>query len=423
MHSFLAVGTVILGAVLLQAGNGILMILLPLRMNAEGLPTTSIGIVATCHAVGFLLGCLYTPKLIRGVGHIRTFAVLAAGMAICTLILTFAVDAILWGAVRVVMGFCFAGLITVSESWISERTPQEQRGSVLSTYMLLYKFGTAGGPLLLSYGDITDIRFLLAISIMFSFALVPVSLTRGRSPEISNAERLGFKAIYSLAPVSVVGCIVIGLMNSSIMNLGSPYMATIGLSVGEVAFAMAAVQAGGLASQWPLGWLSDHMDRRYIILGASLFVAAVAGLLLVLPDAPIWVTIVLFGCLGAGSLSIYAVCLAHATDLIPSDQMVAACSTLLFSWAVGSIVGPLVTGYVMSWIGPFGLFILIGLIALMLTGFVIYRLRVRVTNLPEDRDGFVGVPATSPAVVKLDPRFTKDKQPDLQPGTETKDPQ
>jgi MFS family permease len=246
----------------------------------------------------------------------------------------------------------------------------------------------------------------MLVSACFSLSLLPVAFTHAPLPTLPPAERLGLAKVYRTAPAALVGCIAIGLMNSAVLNLAPLYGARIGLASGAAAGLLTAFQLGSLLLQWPMGWLSDRMDRRIVIVGGALAVAAVS-LGLGLFGARLgggWALFALIGLWGGCGLSIYAVCIAHASDFAEPEQMVALCSSLILGWALGSSVGPTAGSFAMELIGPGGLFLYAGTVALLLAGFVSYRMTRRRAKRPEDRAPFVNVPASSPEIPKLDPR-------------------
>ncbi|WP_425406275.1 MFS transporter [Hwanghaeella sp.] len=403
--SIFIVGAVVLSAVLLQGGNGILTIIVPLRMTEAGLPTTDVGFVGTGYAIGFLIGCVFATGLVRTVGHIRAYAALAAVMGTGILALTIDTNVFLYAGVRAATGFCMAGLTTVIESWINERTPAESRGNVLSIYMVITKGALAVGPLMLGYGDVEGPDFLMVICAFFSMSLVPMALTRGPSPQLPPLKRLGVVTLYKIAPAAIVGCVAIGLVNGAVISLVPTYASSIDLSPATIAVIMAGMQLGGLAMQWPLGWISDRMDRRLIIAFAALAVTVLSIGVTLAGSLPEVVQIILFSAWGGVAFSIYAICVSHAADRAPLDLMVAMSSSLLLAWAAGAVVGPTVASFMMTVIGPAGLFYYASSVMICLLAFVLVRTRLRRAEPKEKKQDFVGLPASSPVIQQMDPRM------------------
>ncbi|MCB9948608.1 MAG: MFS transporter [Rhodospirillaceae bacterium] len=406
-NPFLAVAAVIFGASILQVAHGLLSTLLPLRMNAAQATTVDIGLMATAYSTGFILGCLFVSRLIGAVGHIRVFAAFAAMASAVTLAFTIAPEPALWMAVRSMQGFAMAALFTVAESWLNERTPSAERGRVMAAYMVVTKLAFAGGQLSLMLSDIGGLLFFMAASAAFSLSLIPVAMTRAPSPKVPKLKTLGLRQIYRVAPAAAVGCFAIGLMNAAVINIGPLYGARQALSPSNIAALMAAMQIGSLLLQWPLGWISDRVDRRVIIVTAGAMVVVLSLAIAILGTRWPQALYVLFCLWGGFSLSIYAVFIAHANDFAGQDERVAVTSTLLLAWAVGSVIGPTAATLTMNTVGPAGLFYYVAAVATAMTGFVAYRMTRRPARPVDERARFVNVPASSPQLPTLDPRTAR----------------
>lgn len=408
-NPYLAVGAVILSMIFLQAGNGILITLMPLAMGAAGISTAEIGIVATTYSVGFLAGCIGAPHVIKRVGHIRAFAAFAAMFSILCLALSIDVNTILWSVSRGCIGLCMAGLMMVSESWVSERTPKESRGRVFSAYMLATKIGLGGAPLLLGFGSIEGPGFFMLISAFLSLSLVPIAMTKGTSPKLPPMTRLNIGEFYKTAPAGVVGCVTLGMISSAVFSIMPVYAEFHGLKPVMVAGLMTAMQVGSLVVQWPIGWLSDRYDRRYIIIGLCCLIVVISVFLAFVGDVSTEVLYALFAAYGGAAMTVYAVCIAHTADRAKPELMVAMSSSLLFAWSIGGIIGPTAAAGVMELVGPGGLFMYTGTVSALFVLFVLYRIREREAVPEDERDAFVSLPPQpGPLTRKMDPRMSDE---------------
>lgn len=401
-NPYLAVAAIILGVALLQLANGALLTFLPVRLTLDSYSAGSIGLIATGHAAGFLVGCLTTTRIIRQVGHIRAFAVFAAMMSATAIAFSLWIDPVYWMGLRIITGFCSAGLFTVAESWLAERTPAALRGRVLSVYMIFNKVGFAGGQLMLAVGDVAGLAFYMGGAALYALCLIPVALTTSTSPSVPDIAPLRLRELYRIAPAGVVGCFATGLINSAVISLSPVYGARLGLSTTAIAILMAITQAGSLAFQWPLGWLSDRIDRRHVIVGCTAAVALVSLLLGFVPADWLGAIYLLFALWGGFALSVYAVCVAHANDFSESGRTVQLSSSLLLCWALGSAVGPTLATLMMDRFGPGGLFQYAALVAAGLALFVLWRTTKRASIPAAEREPFVNVPATSPIAMDME---------------------
>lgn len=404
MNPVIAVGAIINGVVLLQAGTGLLNTLLPIRMQDGGFTATEIGIVAAGFSAGFLFGCIYAPYLILRIGHIRAFSAFATMLSALTLGLAIETEVILWTVVRVLSGFCFAGLLTVSDSWISGETDRSVRGRVLSVYMILYKLAQASGPLILTIAVIDGNWHFMLVSALFSLSLLPVALRHGDNPTPPSPERMGLLTVYRLTPLTVVGCVCVGTANSAMMNLIPLYGVEVGLGVSGAVILASVLQFGALGLQWPMGWASDRRDRRVVMIAGMIGMAAISLVIVLLPSPPLWVYAVLIAITGGFGFSIYPIMVAHAGDFVEPNRMVPLCATLMLAFAFGMVLGPITGSASMDIFGPNGLFLHTIFFAGLFVLFAVYRMSRRAAPATADRPAYVNVPLSSTAIGSLDPR-------------------
>lgn len=398
-----AVAGIVGGITLLQLANALLAVILPLTLAVNGYSGTTAGLVITGYGLGFLAGCIVTPRLIRDVGHIRAFAVLAAVCSVTSMVFAVSGYVVLWFFLRIVMGFAQAGLFTVVEGWLSAAAPPKARGGILSFYLVATKVAIVGGQLLLGQVDTTSPIWFEVAGAVFTLSLIPVALTRTPQPPPSRLEVLGPRALYRIAPAAVTGCVASGLLNSAILGLTPIYGTRLGLEPRMVVWLLTAFQLGSFVCQWPLGRLSDRLDRRLVIAGCVVVVAALSATATF--AGPGGLLLPLFFALGGTALTFYAVAVAHAADFAEPDQMVGVSSSLLLAWAAGAAVGPTIAAPFIDLIGPHGLFVYSFLVAVGLAVFVLWRMTRRPSRPPADKEVFVDLAATSPRLADIDPRM------------------
>lgn len=404
MNPYTAVGAIITGIVFLQGGMGLLSVLLPLRMLEAGFSTTEIGIMTAGFATGFFLGCFYGPVLIQRIGHIRAFACFATVLSALTLALAIDTDLALWTSARLLSGICFAGLLNVSDSWISGETRPSMRGRVMSVYMIFYKAAQALGPLVFTFSAISGNWHFMLVSALFSLSLLPVALREGGNPTPPLKERMGLRKVYQTTPLAIVGCMCLGMTNSPMTNLIAIYGVEIGLQVSGAVMLSAALQVGALALQWPMGWASDKRDRRKVMIFGMLMMALFSAIIAFVPTLPLWAYVILVGILGGFAMSIYPILLAHAGDYVSRKQMVPLCATLMLAFSVGMAFGPITGSFAMDLLGPQGLFIHTIFFSLVFVCFALYRMAKRDSRPIDERPAYVNMPASSTAISLLDPR-------------------
>jgi MFS family permease len=240
-----------------------------------------------------------------------------------------------------------------------------------------------------------------------TLSLLPIAATTTKEPNAPQGVRIEVRKLFATAPSAVVGAFVVGLVNGPVIAITPVFGVSIGLSQDQAAALLFALQAGSLAMQWPLGWLSDRADRRYVIAGLAAG-ASLVSLLILWASAQNASLLVLwsFAAWGGLALCIYSVCVAHACDIVEPGQIVSTVGTLLFSWAAGVTIGPLLGALAMEVLGPQGLFIYSGLASLGLAAFIIMRI-IRIQR-PAVKGGFADIAPTSSASAGLTSRAEID---------------
>jgi MFS family permease len=314
------------------------------------------------------------------------------------------VEIVAWIVLRGLLGFCFAGLYMVIESWLNGGADKDIRGRLLSIYMVVNMAGLTGGKMLLAASEPSSFLLFGIVSICISLALVPISLTRSVVPSPPEQAALRLKRLYETAPIGVVGCLAVGMANSAFWSLGPVFADVRFASVTGVAVFMSVVVVGAVVGQWPLGWLSDRIDRRYVIaLGCAAAAASAVALVYLAGNSPAMLLAASF-VFGITALPIYSICVAHANDYGASGDFVEISSGLLLLFGAGAIVGPLAASVVMSLAGPAGLFLFTAPTHAALASFAMWRMLRRPRAPAEERTVFKEVPQTSPALYQLDPR-------------------
>ncbi|UEM02932.1 MFS transporter [Skermanella rosea] len=403
---FAAILPLLVSLGILVLGNGLFSTLLAVRMGAESFPVDRIGIIMAAYSVGFVLGTLRCPRVVERVGHIRAFAAFAALAAISALVHAIVVDQIVWLLLRVVAGFCLAGLFTITESWINASSSNTVRGRVLSVYMTVNYLSLGASQSLITVIDPNGFQIFSLVAILVALSLVPLALSRVQSPGSVGTNRLRVIEIVRISPLGVAGCIGAGLINGAFGSMGPVYVQARGGTVEDVGLFMMVAILSGFLMQFPMGRLSDRFDRRTVFLGAIAGVSAAAVALAFADDVPNLAFAAMLGLYGGLAYSIYPIALAHANDFMSSDEVVPASAGLLLMFGVGSVVGPVLASQVMGLLGFNGLFFYIGSIAGVLVLFTLYRMTARQAKPLEEQGAFVPMPqtATTPIALELNPR-------------------
>lgn len=342
-----------LALALLMVGNGLIGSLLGVRADLEGFPTLVTGVVMTMYYGGFLLGSVTIPRWIANVGHIRVFAGLAALSAATALAYSLFVSPVTWGALRFIAGLAMSGLYVTVESWLNARATNETRGRLLSIYMVVVTLGLGLGELLLGVADPVDPTLFIVAGILISLAVVPLALLKIPAPGGTTPVEFSVRALTRTAPLGVVAVALSGAAGGAIFALGAFYATRIGMEPGEVGVFMAASLVGSLATQYPLGYLSDRFPRRRVILMVAVGAVLVATLGTFVDPESVWLFAVM-AAYGSLAFPMYSLAVSLINDFLPEHRLVAAAGGIIFVYGIGSIAGPLVTSVLMAIIGPVG---------------------------------------------------------------------
>lgn len=402
--ALIALAAILIAATILLIGNGLQNSLLAIRANFEGFSLTITGLLLSIYYVGFIVGCRATPWLVMRVGHIRCFTALASVASTSALIHILIVEPTSWLILRAASGFCFAGLTMIVESWMNEEATNENRGSVLSIYRILDFIAATVGQWLLTIADPKGFALFLGVSILISLSLVPVALTTTRMPRQITSSKLNLKKLFQISPLAAVGATCVGTANGALWAIGPVFVLGIGFGIHEAAAFMSSIILAGALAQWPVGYLSDLVDRRKVLISVS-GIACICGLALFFVGAQSLNSLLICaGLLGFFALPMFGLCVAHANDFATADEYVEVNGGLLLLFGIGAVIGPVVASFFMEHIAPSALFLHTAIIHCSLVLYGLYRMTQRAPVPLEEQGPYVPVPRTSPVVFELDPR-------------------
>ncbi len=390
------------GMFMLMVGNGLQGTLLGLRGEVEGFSTFSLSIVMSGYFLGFLFSSRYTPQLIRRVGHVRVFAALGSMVSAVLISYPVLVEPWAWTLGRVIIGFCFCGLYITAESWLNDAASNENRGKALSLYMIVQMAGIVFAQWIVSQGDVSGYVLFIIPSILVSLAFAPVLLSVKPMPAFESTKPMKIRDLIAASPLACFGMFMLGGVFSAQFGMSAVYGSRVGLTVAEISFFVSVIYISALVLQYPIGWLSDRMDRRRLIIWLSLVGGLGSLVAFVFLDA-YWAILISGAVVGGTSNPLYALVIAYANDYLEREDMAAASGGLLFINGVGAIAGPLIVGAMMDVIGENGYWLytagLMGSIAL----YGVYRSTRRSRDdLDTDQTPYAPVnPASTPVAAEL----------------------
>ncbi|MEL6839723.1 MAG: MFS transporter [Pseudomonadota bacterium] len=361
-----------LGMFLLMVGNGLQGTLLGLRGDQEGFSTLALSIVMSAYFLGFLFSSRYTPKLIQRVGHVRVFAALGSMISAVLISYPVLVEPWAWAIGRVIIGFCFCGVYITAESWLNDASTNETRGKSLSIYMIVQMAGIVFAQWIVSQGDVTGYVVFIIASVLVSLAFAPVLLSARPMPAFETTKPMKIKDLIAASPLACFGMFMLGGVFAAQFGMSAVYGNRVGLTVGEISFFVSAIYVAALVLQYPIGWLSDRMDRRQLIIWVAML-GGVGSLIAFLVPGYFALIVISGAIVGGMSNPLYALIIAYANDYLDKDDMAAASGGLLFINGLGAIAGPLIVGLIMDVIGDNGYWLFTAALMLATGIFGLYR--------------------------------------------------
>jgi MFS family permease len=388
--------TLLLGMALLMLGTGLQGTLVGLRASLEGFPVLLAGVMLAAYYLGYMAGSLMAPALVRSVGHIRVFAALTSLASVLILLQGVFVSPLPWMLVRVVFGFCFAGIYIVAESWLNDRVDNDHRGLLLSIYMLVCYAGLGLGQLLLNLADPRSTVLFILVSILISVAMIPMALTTSSAPEFSGSvsapARVRLRDLFRSSPLGVVGVAMSGAVSGCLFSLGAIYADGNGFTTFEVSLFMAVAILAGCLSQLPVGRISDRLDRRKVVIAVCLLAALGAGGAWWLADITRVGFFAMVAVYGGMSLTLYSLSSAHVNDHVPADARLGASSTLILVNGAGAFIAPILVAAIMQAVGNDTFLPLLAVLHLTLAAYALFRMGRRAPVPDRDKTPFVGTP-------------------------------
>ena len=403
----------LLGVMLLMVGNGVQGTLLGVRGAMEHFTTFQLSIVMSSYFLGFLGGSRLAPRMIRRVGHVRVFSALGSLISAVLILYPLVLDWTAWSVMRILIGFCFSGIYVTAESWLNNTATNETRGQTLSAYMIVQMLGIIASQGLLAMGDPSGYGLFIIPSVLVSLAFMPILLADTPAPTFEDAKRISFAKLFAISPLGCVGMLLTGGIYAGMFGMASVWGAMSGLSFGQIAGFGAALYVGGLVLQYPIGWLSDRVDRRALILGVALM-GAVVMVAATAVQMPYLLTLIVALLLGGTINPLYSLLIAHTNDFLQKEEMPGASAGLIFLNGFGAIFGPLVSGWFMAQIGQGGYFLFLAILFVALAAYSGFRMSRRAA--PAEHGAFTGlspnasslaVDAVVGAVMEKDPRRSR----------------
>ncbi|MBA99226.1 MAG: MFS transporter [Sulfitobacter sp.] len=399
MRLLISFAALFMSVILLQLSSGGVGPLDVLSGIKLGFSNQEIGLLGSAHFIGFFVGCWWAPRVMGSVGHSRAFAAFTAAGSIGLMSHMLIIDPYAWALMRVASGFCVAGCYTVVEAWLNAKVTNETRGRTMGAYRVVDMTGSLAAQMMI--GVLTPASYVSynLLAILCSAALLPLVLTRLPQPETPAQPRLRPRLAMDRSPLAAAAVVVAALSSASFRMVGPIYGQEVGLSAGQIAWFLSAFVLGGALAQFPIGWLADKFDRRWVLIwlsAASILSCAVTVMAAGMGTGAIFLAATLFG---LTTFPIYSVAASHAHDFAKSEERVELSAALMFWFAVGAIFAPYLASVLIENYGPAALFGMISIGHGVLVLFGLTRMRARPTA--KKRTPYVYAPRTTFIIGRL----------------------
>ncbi|XDA96531.1 MFS transporter [Sulfitobacter sp. LCG007] len=385
------------GMGLLMIGNGMQGTLLGIRGEIEGFSTLEMSIVISAYFAGFLGGSRLAPGMIRRVGHVRVFAALASMISAVLIIYPAITEVWVWTIGRVLIGFCFSAVYVTAESWLNNAATNENRGQALSLYMIVQTAGIVVAQYLLLTADPGGFILFVIPSVLVSVAVTPILLSISPTPAFAATKAMSLRQLQRVSPLGCMGMFLLGGIFSAQFGMAAVYGSKAGLSVVQISTFVAAFFVGSMILQYPIGWISDRMDRRKLIMIVSA-IGAAGSLMGMIFGQVYFLLLVAAFIVGGMSNPLYSLLIAHTNDFLAPDDMAAASGGMLFINGLGAISGPIIAGYMMDAVGPGGFYLFTAVLFIWLVGYGAWRSTRRKSVSADESGAYVPVSPTVTAV-------------------------
>ena len=399
MRLLISFAALFLSVVMLQLGSGGIAPLDAISGLDLGFTRAEIGLLGSAHFVGFFIGCWWAPRVMGQVGLSRAFAAFTAAGTIGIMAHMMLVDPLAWAGMRVLSGFCIAGCYTIIESWLQAKVTNETRGRTMAVYRVVDIGGSLAAQLVISVLEPASYVAYNLLAIVCCAALLPLTLTTVKQPEIPAAPRLRPALAWSRSPLAALGVVVAGLTTAAYRMVGPIYGVEVGLSTDQIAWFLAAFVLGGALAQYPAGWLADRFDRRWVLIWLSVGGIVASGITVLLAGYGPGAVILSSGVFGFMTFPIYSVSTAHAHDFAESHERIELSAALVFLYAIGAIASPYVASVLIEGFGPTAMLVFMALAHVMLIVFGLLRMCARPAM--EDRTRYVYAPRTTFLIGRL----------------------
>lgn len=376
-------GLIIFGNFLQSVSVGINAVIFTTALASYGASTALIGFILAIEYLSVFAISLGLPRILRVIS-------LSAGLEISLLFRVPALIAlcytneprwwVLWVFLHGVGNFLYGILL---QTWINGIDFGKNKGLVMGLFGTSISLGLAIGPLILALmayrpdvlaplmtaielflqqqlsiqipdtvSDLTKTGLVLSAAFSAISAL-PTLLCRFQTPKPILSRDVSVRTLISLSPAAYFAVMLCGFTILGLQSFITLYGIKNGLDVASASYLMTAFMLGSITLEAPIASLSDRFDRRYVMIVLVLLglVSAIYLPIVVYWRWPAWILLFVWGgMMGA----IFSICLALISERFEGDRIVVANGAFSIMDNLGGLIGVLVMGLAMNYLGEDG---------------------------------------------------------------------
>ncbi|MCF3640759.1 MFS transporter [Rhizobium sp. TRM95111] len=386
--SLFSITAIVVSMTSVAIGNGLMLAYVPFILSRAGVPDFVPGAAVTAIAFGGLVGCVIAGPVIRRVGHARAFSCSLALVILAALLVATGVNPLLWILARTLYGVAGNTNFIIAQSWLNHASENHWRGRAMSFFYMAYIIGLGVGAWTFGRMPVEGNAVPLATIFFTTIALLPIGLTRLPTPPAPARVAVDLAMAWRNSPVALVGVLAAGGLSMVVQGFTPIYAATNDVGQQDVALLMFVMQFGLMFVQYPLGALSDRIDRRVVLILTCIIIAGTAVVALGVSFANLVPLMLVFAIWAGAVETVYAIANAHANDRTDPADFVPLASTLLVAWSTSATVVPLLVTALTPVLGQQTFIYAAMVVAIAYGLFVLTRLRRRETVPASERESF-----------------------------------
>ncbi|AUX74846.1 MULTISPECIES: MFS transporter [Sinorhizobium] len=386
--SLLSIASIVTSMTAVAIGNGMMLAYVPFVLTRSAAPEWVPGAAVTAIAFGGLIGCVMAGPLIRRVGHARAFSCSMALVILAAVLISLGVHPLLWIFARALYGAAANTNFIITQSWLNHASDNHWRGKAMALFYMAYVIGLGAGAWL--FGRIpVDGNIAPIVTIFFTaLAILPIGLTRLPTPPAPAKVSIDIAMAWRSSPVALIGVLASGGLSMLVQGFTPIYAAANAMSQEDVATLMFVMQFGLLLIQYPMGSLSDRIDRRIVLIATCGLIVAAGLAALVVSFESLPLLMLVFALFAGAVETVYSIANAHANDRTDPADYVPLASTMLVAWSAAATLVPMLVTLLTPVFGA-QLFIHATIaVAVLYAAFVLIRLRLRERVPPQLCESF-----------------------------------